>query len=119
MDRDVPRKRALKNYRRRLAMVTWLVASRRFDFRRRNAAIGAGRGLGTGGAAGIGAAQASGLSLQRRYDMGYLQCMSAKGENVPAASASYPGYSWYPPYYPYYPPYYPYYPGYYGPAFFG
>jgi outer membrane lipoprotein SlyB len=83
------------------------------------AAIGAGAGLVTGGAAGIGAAQASGISLQRRYDMGYLQCMSAKGENVPAASASYPDYSYYPPYYPYYPPYYPYYPGYYGPAFFG
>src|SRR5260221_6112047 len=42
MDRDVPRKRALKNYRRRLAMVTWLVASRRFDLRRRNAALGSG-----------------------------------------------------------------------------
>jgi outer membrane lipoprotein SlyB len=86
------------------------------------AAIGAGAGLVTGGAAGIGTAQASGISLQRRYDMGYLQCMSAKGENVPAASASYSGYPYYPPYYPYYPSYYPYYPPYYpyyGSAFFG
>jgi outer membrane lipoprotein SlyB len=94
------------------------------------AAIGASAGLVTGGAAGLGAAQASGLSLQQRYDMGYLQCMSAKGENVPAASSSsYAGYSYYPPYYPYYRPYYPYYPPYYpyypyyppyyGPAFFG
>jgi outer membrane lipoprotein SlyB len=83
------------------------------------AAIGAGTGLVTGGAAGIGAAQASGMSLQQRYDMGYVQCMSAKGENVPAASASYPVYPYYPPYYAYYPPYYPYDPPYYGPAFFG
>ncbi len=84
------------------------------------AAIGAGAGFLTGGAAGLGAAQASGTSLQRRYDMGYLQCMSAKGENVPAASAAYPVYPYYPPYYYYYPPpYYPYYPPYYGPAFFG
>jgi hypothetical protein len=89
------------------------------------AAIGAGAGLVTGGAAGIGAAQASGISLQQRYDMGYVQCMSAKGENVPAASAVYGGYSYYPPYYPYYAPYYPYYPPYYpyypyyGSAFFG
>src|SRR5260370_29530879 len=40
MNREVPQKRALKNYRRRLAMVTWLVASRRFDLRRCNAAPG-------------------------------------------------------------------------------
>jgi outer membrane lipoprotein SlyB len=77
------------------------------------AAIGAGTGFVTGGAAGLGAAQASGLSLQRRYDMGYVQCMAAKGENVQNATAAYPGYG-----YPYYPPaYYPYYPGYYGSAF--
>jgi len=79
------------------------------------AAIGAGGGFLAGGAAGIGAAQASELSLQRRYDMGYLQCMSAKGENVPVAAAAYPAYA----YYPYYPSYYPYYPAYYGPAFLG
>jgi outer membrane lipoprotein SlyB len=82
------------------------------------AAIGAGAGLVTGGAAGLNAASASGISLQQRYDMGYLQCMSAKGENVPAAASTQAGYPYY-PYYPYYPPYYPYYPYYYGPAFVG
>ena len=83
------------------------------------AAIGAGSGVFVGGATGLSAAQASGLSLQQRYDMGYIQCMSAKGENVPTPLASsvapypYPGY---PPYG--YPPYsYPYYPSYYGPGF--
>jgi hypothetical protein len=60
-------------------------------------------------------AYASGAALQNRYDMAYIQCMSAKGENVPIAQndlAHYP-----PPYayrmYPAYPGYY--YPGYYYP----
>jgi hypothetical protein len=79
------------------------------------AAIGASGGLLTGGAVGLGAAQESGMSLQRSYDMGYLQCMAAKGENVPSVATAYPYY----PYYPGYPVYYPYYPPYYGPAFFG
>jgi outer membrane lipoprotein SlyB len=79
------------------------------------AAIGAGSGLVVGGAAGAGAAQASGSALQWRYDMGYLQCMSAKGENVQAALAAYPTY----PGYAYYPAYYPPYPPYYGPVFLG
>jgi hypothetical protein len=83
------------------------------------AAIGAGGGLLTGGVAGLGAGQQSGMSLQRRYDVGYLQCMSAKGESVPVASAAYPLYPYYPAYYyPSYYPYYPYYPAY-GSAFFG
>ncbi len=81
------------------------------------AAIGAGSGLFLGGATGIGAAQASGTSMQYRYDMGYAQCMAAKGESVPAVTAAYPGY----PYYPYAPAYspYPYYPYTWGPAFLG
>jgi hypothetical protein len=91
------------------------------------AAIGAGGGFLAGGVAGLGAAQGSGTSLQRRYDMGYVQCMAAKGENVPTASVAYQGaYPAYPPYpgYPYYPAYpypayYPYYPPFYGSAFFG
>jgi hypothetical protein len=74
------------------------------------AAIGAGSGLFVGGASGLAAAQASGTSLQQRYDVGYIQCMSAKGENVPMPAATYP--------YPYPYPYYPYYPTY-GAAFFG
>jgi outer membrane lipoprotein SlyB len=78
-------------------------------------AIGAGSGFFVGGATGLNAAQASSLSLQQRYDRGYIQCMSAKGENVQTASTAYPVYP-YPAYYPYYYPYrYPY--PYYGPAF--
>ena len=74
------------------------------------AAIGAGSGLVLGGAAGANAADLSGAELQRRYDMSYLQCMSAKGESVPTtlppAAYAY-GYPYYPyPYaYPYYGPY--------------
>lgn len=47
------------------------------------AAIGAGSGLVLGGATGLNTAGASEYSLQRRYDMAYIQCMAAKGENVP------------------------------------
>lgn len=87
------------------------------------AAIGAGSGAVLGTGAGLGAAQYSGASVQQRYDMGYAQCMSAKGESIsqpPVAPAAYaPPPAPYPyPYaaYPYYPAYYPYYyPGYYGP----
>lgn len=52
------------------------------------AAIGAASGLLLGTAAGAGAASYSGVILQQRYDIGYLQCMSAKGENVPVGSSS-------------------------------
>lgn len=91
------------------------------------AAIGAGSGLVLGGASGLNAAGASSYALQRRYDIAYIQCMSAKGEDVPAAQApgaasalQYP-YPYTPYYYPYYSPYYyhpywPYWP-YYGSAF--
>jgi outer membrane lipoprotein SlyB len=55
------------------------------------AAIGAATGLLLGAAAGAQAAGYSGVALQERYDVGYLQCMSAKGENVPVgSSAAYP-----------------------------
>ena len=49
------------------------------------AAVGAGTGLLFGSAAGVGAANASGYTLQQRYDMAYTQCMYAKGDKVPAA----------------------------------
>jgi outer membrane lipoprotein SlyB len=76
------------------------------------AAIGAGGGLLVGGTTGIDAARASSAGLQQRYDVGYIQCMSAKGENVQTATVS-PAYGAYPAYYyPYYYPYYPYYPTY-------
>jgi hypothetical protein len=80
------------------------------------AAIGAGSGAVLGTASGVGAANYSGASVQQRYDMSYVQCMSAKGESVPqmppvqaaAAPAYAPGYA-YPAYaypYPYYAPAY-------------
>jgi len=77
------------------------------------AAAGAGGGLLFGSAAGLGASQASGAAMQQRYDVGYVQCMSAKGESVPVnqvTARSYP-YYYHPYYYPWYPTYY--YPGYY------
>jgi len=49
------------------------------------AAVGAGTGLVVGAAAGSGAAQDSAYSLQQRYDIGYLQCMYAKGNRIPVA----------------------------------
>lgn len=87
------------------------------------AAIGAGSGAVLGTGYGTGAAQYSADSVQYRYDTGYVQCMSAKGESTPqmpaaqtayAAGPAYP-YPGYPAYYPYYAPY----PYYYGPAFVG
>lgn len=49
------------------------------------AAIGAGSGLLVGSAAGTGTAAASGAEAQRRYDNAYIQCMYAKGNQVPVA----------------------------------
>ncbi len=54
------------------------------------AAIGAGSGLLLGSAVGAGNAQASSAALQQRYDFGYIQCMTANGEDVQAAPAAYP-----------------------------
>jgi hypothetical protein len=51
----------------------------------RGAGVGAGTGLLFGSAAGAGAADTSGRSLQHRYDAGYIQCMYAKGHKVPVA----------------------------------
>ena len=50
------------------------------------AAIGAGTGLLFGSAYGANAAGYSSYDLQRRYDAAYLQCMYAKGNQVPARS---------------------------------
>ncbi len=47
------------------------------------ARVGAGLGLAGGALAGSGHAHASSLSLQQRYDMGYQQCMYAKGHKIP------------------------------------
>ena len=54
-----------------------------------NAGVGAAAGAGVGllGGTAIGASRgdAYGGSVQRRYDMGYTQCMYAKGNQVPGA----------------------------------
>ena len=48
------------------------------------AAIGAGTGLLFGSAAGANAAGYSYYGMQRRYDMAYVQCMYARGNQVPS-----------------------------------
>ncbi len=52
---------------------------------RGSVAAGAGTGLLIGGVAGAGAGNSSGRSLQQRYDIGYTQCMYAKGHKIPTA----------------------------------
>jgi hypothetical protein len=52
------------------------------------AAAGAGAGLLGGSAYGASADQYDSASMQRRYDMSYLQCMYAKGNQVPAGRGS-------------------------------
>ncbi|MGH2899006.1 MAG: hypothetical protein ACRDMZ_10065 [Solirubrobacteraceae bacterium] len=47
------------------------------------AAIGAGSGLLLGSAAGASAGDSSARGLQRRYDVAYIQCMYANGNQVP------------------------------------
>src|SRR4051812_27172382 len=49
------------------------------------AGVGAGIGLAGGAIAGSGAGQATGYTLQQRYDIGYQQCMYAKGHQIPMA----------------------------------
>ena len=49
------------------------------------AGVGAGVGLLFGTLAGSSAANASSYSLQQRYDIGYTQCMYAKGHKVPVS----------------------------------
>lgn len=53
------------------------------------AAVGAGTGLVVGGLAGTSAAQASGYELQRRYDVSYVQCMYARGHQIPVSGRIY------------------------------
>ena len=51
----------------------------------RGAGIGAATGLVVGTVAGTGAAETSAYDVQRRYDMGYVQCMYAQGHRVPVS----------------------------------
>jgi hypothetical protein len=55
----------------------------------RGAGVGAGVGLATGALAGTGAAEVSGRTAQQRYDIGYQQCMYAKGHKIPMAASRY------------------------------
>ncbi len=57
------------------------------------AAIGGGGGLLTGTAVGAGNAEVAHTSVQRRYDIAYMQCMYAKGNQIPVARGSQPTYS--------------------------
>jgi len=49
--------------------------------------VGAGTGLLVGSMAGSGAAHSSAYGAQRNYDNAYIQCMYAKGEQVPVSGA--------------------------------
>lgn len=63
------------------------------------AAIGGGTGLLLGTSVGAGDAEQSSGDLQRRYDFGYIQCMTANGENVQSTTGvGYSGLSAYPAY---------------------
>jgi hypothetical protein len=64
------------------------------------AAIGAGTGLLFGGAAGANSANYSNYQMQRQYDQAYMQCMYAKGNQVPAGPPSRPRWGPPPGYYP-------------------
>jgi Glycine-zipper domain len=57
------------------------------------AAVGAGVGLLGGTAVGANNASASYGTVQRRYDASYMQCMYAKGHQIPVARGSQPAYS--------------------------
>src|SRR6266446_7156762 len=61
------------------------------------AAVGAGAGLLGGTAVGAGNAQGASMSVQRRYDVAYMQCMYLKGNQIPAARGSRPAYTAAPP----------------------
>jgi hypothetical protein len=52
------------------------------------AAIGAGTGLLFGSAAGNNVAYGSSYALQQRYDSAYVQCMYAKGNQIPMRGSS-------------------------------
>ena len=59
----------------------------------RSVAAGAALGGAGGALAGTGAGSQSSRSLQHRYDMGYQQCMYAKGHKIPSASGYDPHHS--------------------------
>src|SRR3972149_2511234 len=65
--------------------------------RARGPAVGAGAGLLGGTAVGASAAEGAHTTVQRRYDIAYMQCMYAKGNQIPVARGSQPAYTAPPP----------------------
>lgn len=61
------------------------------------AAIGAGAGLLTGTAVGSGHGAYAGTNVQNRYDYAYMQCMYAKGNQIPVPRGSVRSYAAQPP----------------------
>ena len=57
------------------------------------AAVGAGIGLLGGTAVGAGSGAPAATSMQHRYDAAYMQCMYAKGHQIPVARGSHSSYS--------------------------
>jgi len=57
------------------------------------AAIGAGSGLLVGSASGLSQGEMTGRSLQDRYDVAFMQCMYAKGNQIPVARSAAQGFS--------------------------
>ena len=57
------------------------------------AAVGAGVGVLGGTAVGAGNGYGARVSVQRRYDNAYVQCMYAKGNQVPVTRGSQPAYT--------------------------
>lgn len=64
---------------------------------RNGVGAGAATGLLFGTAAGAGAADRSSMSLQRRYNIAYEQCMYSKGNQIPAYGYGYSNYAYPPP----------------------
>ncbi|MBI2157563.1 MAG: hypothetical protein HYU26_11780 [Candidatus Rokubacteria bacterium] len=59
--------------------------------------VGAGAGLLGGTAVGASRAEGAQGSVQRRYDIAYMQCMYAKGNQIPVARGSQPAFTSAPP----------------------
>lgn len=72
----------------------------------RGAAVGAGAGMAMGGLSGTQTAQASAYGAQQRYDVGFMQCMYAKGHRIPSGGRFGSGFTSEQPLVPrdYYPP---------------
>jgi hypothetical protein len=76
----------------------WSVAGSEQRSRRRweratGAAVGAGVGLFGGTAVGAGNAYGSSISVQGHYDIGYVQCMYTKGNQIPVSRGSQSAYT--------------------------